>query len=159
MTTDNLQANKTQINQTEIWFDEMVQNLRYDQMLLETEIIGKEKKDIYNAFITGDQDFLHNYARQNSSNYFITKMVDFYFKDLIKTKSKPCKIALELSNSKILVWVEIKDEDEIMENALILAEAKINSLFYQYGYHISSTIVESSDGLTVPEHYKNVVIS
>lgn len=150
---------KSQTDNTEAWFDTMVANLRYDQTLLENKILEEDKKKVYDALISGDQDFIHNYARQTSSVFFITNMVEAYFKELIQAKSKPNKIALELSNSKILVWAEIVEDDQLMENALILAEAKINACFSKYGFHISSTIVEDSDCLVVPKHYKSVAIA
>lgn len=156
MVTENLNKNQNQLNDTEAWFDNMVANLRYDQSLIENEIIEEDKKKIYDAIISGNQNFMHSYARQSSSVFFITNMVEVYFKELLKSKSKPKNIALELSNSKILVWAEIKDDDEIMEDALILAEAKINAYFSKYGFHITSTIVEESDSLEVPRHYKKV---
>jgi len=157
MVADNI--NKNQDKSTEAWFDNMVANLRYDQTLLENEIIEEGKKEVYDALIAGDHDFMHNYARQASSAFFITNMVEAYFKELIQSKRKPSKIALELSNSKILVWAEIVEDDEPMEDALILAEAKINAYFSKYGFHISSTIVDDSDSLVVPEHYKSVAIA
>ena len=126
---------------------------------MKNEILEEDKKKVYDALISGDQDFMHNYARQTSSAFFITNMVEAYFKEIIQAKSKPNKIALELSNSKILVWVEIVEDDQLMEDTLILAEAKINAYFSKYGFHISSTIVEDSDSLDVPEHYKNVAIA
>lgn len=151
------QQNSTTAN--EAWFDAMVANLRYDQLLLETDVLEGDKKKVYDALISGDDNFMHNYARQASSAFFITNMVETYLKELIQSKRKPNKIALELSNSKILVWAEIVENDELMEDALILAEAKINASFSKYGFHISSTIVDESDLLSVPEHYKNVAIS
>lgn len=157
MNSDYLQKNR--LDDTEAWFDNMVSNLRYDQTLIENEIIEEEKKKIYDALISGDHNFMHSYARQSSSAFFITNMVEAYFKELVKSKSKPKNLALELSDSKILVWAEIKEEDELMENALILAEAKINAFFSKYGFHISSTIVDETDGIKVPDQYKKVAIS
>jgi len=159
MVSDSLHKNQSQLSDSEAWFDDMVANLRYDQTLLENEILEEDKKKFYDALISGDVNFMHNYARQTSSVFFITNMVEAYFKELIQSKSKPSKIALELSNSKILVWAEIVEDDELMEDALILAEAKINSYFSKYGFHISSTIVENSDSLVIPEHYRNVTIA
>ncbi|MFD2827163.1 hypothetical protein ACFSYG_11835 [Leeuwenhoekiella polynyae] len=157
MVADNL--NKNLQSNIETWFDALVANLRFDQTLLEHEILQEEKKEVYTAMISGDHDFMHNYARNGSSTYFIRNMVDAYISDIIKAKSKPKKLALELSNSKILVWAEITEDDEIMEDALILAEAKINAHFSDYGFHVSSTIVEDVDGLQIPEHYRSIEIA
>lgn len=159
MVSDDLHNKLDQTKDTEVWFDNMVANLRYDQSLIENKILEGDKREVYDALISGDHDFMHNYARQTSSAFFITNMVEAYFKELIQSKRKPNKIALELSNSKILVWAEIAEDDELMEDALILAEAKINAYFSKYGFHISSTIVEDADSLVVPEHYRNVTIA
>lgn len=148
-----------QSNNADAWFDNMVSNLKYDKVLLDNDILEDEKKEVYNAMISGNQELISHLGRQSSSAYFIVNMVGKYLKELIKSESKPSKIALELSDSKILVWAEIIEDDEKMENALILSEAKINAEYSKYGFYISSTIVEDCDGLTVPEHYKNVAIS
>lgn len=158
MVADSLHKNQNQANDIESWFDGMVANLRYDQTLLENEIIDDNKRKVYDAMISGNQEFMHNFGRQASSAYFITKMIESYLKELIKTQSKPNKLAFELSDSKILVWAEISEDDETMEDGLILAEAKINAEFTKFGFHISSTIVENSDKLEVPNHYKNIAI-
>ncbi|CAA0238723.1 hypothetical protein ACE1MK_09290 [Tenacibaculum maritimum] len=159
MTLENTHKDQSQINNIEVWFDEMVANLRYDQTLIDNDIIGKEKKKIYNAMINGDNDFMHSYVRKTSSAHFISNIIDSYFKELHKSKSKPKSLALELSNSKILVWAEISEDDELMEDTLILAEAKINALYSKHGFHISSTIVEDCDNFTIPAHYKEIAIA
>jgi hypothetical protein len=72
-------------------------------------------------------------------------------------KAKPVSLALQLSESKLLVWAVIKDDDELCENQLFLAEAAVNSRFYQYGFHISTTLVEESDSCKIPNHFIEVV--
>ncbi len=150
---------QNQPNNVQQWFDEMVTNLRYDQTLLEIDVLEENKKSIYNTLISGNQDMISHLGRQTSTAYFISKIVSDYFKELVKTKSKPKKIALELSDSKILVWAEVSEDDEVMEDGLILTEAKINAEYSKYGFHISSTIVEDCDGLPIPSHYKSVPIN
>lgn len=147
-----------QIEDTQLWFDEMISNIRYDQLLLETDLLEKQKKEVYDAMISGNQDFMHDYARKTSSAFFIKNLIDSYFIELISRKKTPNRLALELSNSKILVWAEIKNDDEETEDALILAAAKVNNTFSKYGFHLSSTIVEVDDLMDVPTHYKEVTI-
>ncbi|MEO0058972.1 MAG: hypothetical protein RLZZ312_619 [Bacteroidota bacterium] len=147
-----------QIDNNQLWFDEMVSNIRYDQLLLKSDLLEKQKKEVYDAMISGNHDFMHNYARKNSSAFFIKNLIDSYFIELITRKKTPNRLALELSNSKILVWAEIMNDDEDTENALILAAAKVNNDFSKYGFHLSSTIVEKDDLMDVPAHYKEVTI-
>ncbi len=156
MSTQTPYNTSEQANKTKVWFESMVQNLKLDQTLHEIDVLDKEKKDLYDAMISKDHEFTHSYARNISSTFFVTNMVEAYFKELSKASAKPIKLALELSNSKILVWAEIKEDDDKTEDALILSEAKINAFFTQYGFHISSTIVEDCDGLEIPIHYQKV---
>lgn len=159
MVVDNPNSINSQTNEVNAWFDDMVSNLRYDEMLMDNGILNEEKKEVYNVMASGNQERISFLGKQSSSFYFIMNMVDKYLKELVKSNKKPSKLALELSDSKILVWAEVEEDDEEMEKALILAEAKINAYYSKYGFYISSTIVENSDGLEVPVHYKNVAIS
>jgi hypothetical protein len=140
------------------WFDDMISNLRVDQLLLQSDVLAKHKKVVYEAMIDGDQDFMHNYARKTSSAFFIKNLINSYFIQLGERKARPNRVALELSDSKVLVWAEIENDDELTEDALILSAAKVNYEFSKFGFHISSTIVEVDDMLNVPKHYKEVLI-
>lgn len=147
--------NNTETNQ---WFNDIVSNLRVDQLLLQADVLEKHKKEVYEAMISGNDDFMHNYARKSSSAFFIKNLIDSYFIELGERKARPNRLALDLSNSKILVWAEIYEDDEKTEKALILSAAKVNYEFSKYGFHISSTIVEIDDELDIPNHYKEVLI-
>lgn len=143
---------------TNQWFDDMISNLRVDQLLLEADVLQKHKKEVYEAMISGNHDFMHDYARKTSSVFFIKNLIDSYFIELVERKAIPNRLALELSNSKVLVWAQINNDDEQTEDALILTAAKVNNEFSKYGFYISSTIVEEDDNLSIPKHYKEVII-
>lgn len=143
---------------TKEWFDKMVSELRVDELLIETDCLEKRKKDLYAAMIQGDEVFMHNYARKSGTAFFIQKIIESYFIALAGYKAKPRKLGLDLSASKILVWAEINNDDEETEDALILASARVNNDFSEYGFHLSSTIVEEDDKLNIPAHYKEVSI-
>ena len=139
-------------------FDEMVSNLRVDQLLLQADVLERQKKEVYEAMINGNQDFMHKYARKTSSAFFIKNLINSYFIELGQRKARPNRVALELSNSKVLVWAEIENDDELTEDALILSAAKVNYAFSTFVFHISSTIVEVDDKMNVPKHYKEVFL-
>jgi hypothetical protein len=82
------------------WFDEMVANLRYDQSLYEIDVLDEDKKEVYNTMMSGNQETISELGRQFSTSYFVSKILENYFKELIKTNSAPNKIALELSHSR-----------------------------------------------------------
>lgn len=155
--TSSPQQKNTEIDN---WFDSYVADLRIDQLLMNVGILDEKKKDIYQAMIKGDALPIHDYARYASSMFFLEKLISSYLIELVgNRKAKPQKLALQLFNSKILVWAEIQDGDEQTEDALILSEAKINNEFSKFGFHISSTIVETTDGFKVPEQYQEVAIN
>lgn len=97
-------------------------------------------------------------SKKASSAFFIKNLIDSYFIELGERKARPNRVALELSNSKVLVWAEIENDDELTEDALILSAAKVNYAFSTFGFHISSTIVEVDDKMNVPKHYKEVLL-
>lgn len=122
------------------WFDEFTSILRADQLIF------------------GDEKSLVHKTREASSIYFIKKIIkDYLFELKEHYKRLPLKLALGLSDSKILVWSEIKDDDEATEDALLLAEAKVNGEYYPYGFYLTSTIIEKSDNLDIPPHYHKIL--
>lgn len=140
------------------WFDDMVVNLRFDEQLYQNDILDPKKKNFYDQMMSGNAEAMSIMARDMSNTYFISNLLNDYIAELVLTKKTPKKLGLELSNSKILVWAEIYNDDEATENALILSQAKLNSIYSKFGFHISSTIVEECDNLDLPNHYKKVAL-
>lgn len=141
------------------WFDNLVDELRVDQLMIKADVLESHEKSMYDAMISDNQEYIHDYARKASSMFFFKSLVSSYIAELTDRKAQPIKLALDLSNSKLLVWAVINDDDETTENALILAAAKVNSDYGKYGFHISSTIVENSDNLPLPKHYRAIKTS
>lgn len=54
------------------------------------------------------------------------------------------------------MWAEIADNDEQMEKILLIAEAKINANYHQFGFAMETTIVEKSDNFIIPNHYQTL---
>ena len=48
------------------------------------------------------------------------------------------------------------DDDTENEERLFKAEAVVNAKYYQYGFHLSLTIVEKSDEISVPPHFVTI---
>jgi hypothetical protein len=148
-------AQETQLNETvRAWFDDFMAQLAADQLQLETNTATPEKEAFYKQMASGNADETNQMSRAQSSMYFIKNLIIAYIKELHARKRMPAKLAMDLSDAKVLVWAEIKDDDEATEDAMRLAEAKINAQFMNYGFHLSSTIVEESDFLSVPSHYQ-----
>jgi hypothetical protein len=158
MTSENIDNNVSKKNSHDAWFDDFVGTIRLDEQLLKNDLINPEKKQLYNKLFEGNVESLIVDARKMSTQYFIRSLINEYIKELSHLKHNPKKLGLELSNSKVLVWAEIYDNDDETEKALILAQAKVNAQYTKFGFAITSTIVEECDQLTVPSHYHNVAI-
>ncbi|MBA4155651.1 hypothetical protein [Flavobacterium sp.] len=158
MTSENIDNNNSKIFNQETWFDEFVGSIRLDEQLLKNDLMEPEKKQMYQKLFDGNMEAVIVDARKMSTQYFISGLLNDYVKELSSMKHNPKKLGLELSNSKVLVWAEIYNNDEEAEKALILAQAKVNAQYSKYGFAISSTIVEECDQLAVPNHYHNVAI-
>jgi len=142
----------------EAWFGNLINTLTIHKWMLETQTAPPEIKNFYKPILEGDSDQIHKNTRFLNCQYFIKKLIINYLTEidqLIKD-SKLNKLAVQLSESQILVWAEIKDEDEATEDTLILAEAKVNSDFIDVGYHISTTILEESDRFPIPKQFSTV---
>ena len=98
-------------------------------------------------------------TRKMVSQLVISEMLRQYFTTLNQNVKVLKKLAFELSDSKILVWAEISEDDENIEDALLLAEAKVNGEFSKAGFRLLTTIVEDCDELKVPEDYVIVPIA
>lgn len=111
---------------------------------------------MYNNFIEGKHSEMFSDMRNISSQFFIEELVKEYIAELNTRNVATSQLAFDLSDAKVLVWAEISDFDEDSEDGLILAEAKTNARFSNFGFHISSTIIEKGDNLPVPPHYSSI---
>ena len=66
-------------------------------------------------------------------------------------------MAFDYNDSEVLVWAQVNENDEQLEKQLYLAEAKINAKYHQYGFDMTSMIIESCDNVPIPNHYKPYV--
>ena len=136
---------------TEVWFDNFIATLRTHQVQLETQTADSELKKFYETVLGGSADELAHLGKTAAQKHFIPRIIVDYIK--LISGNKPLKLAFDFNDSEVLVWAEIKDRDEELEKSLLKAEAHINSKYHSYGFDMESTIVESSDNFSVPNHY------
>jgi hypothetical protein len=139
-------------NTTEQWFDELVAALRTHKLLLETNTANEDTKRMYNVLMGGSALDVAHFSRALSQRQIIGSMLLDYLK-IIKD-SKPQKLAFDYNDSEVLVWAEIDKNNEQLEKQLYLAEAQVNAKYHQYGFDMTSMIVENCDNIFVPNHYK-----
>lgn len=150
-------AEETQLNEkVRLWFDSFMAQLNTDYLQLETNTATSMKEAFYNRMASGS-DSINQMSRAQSSMYFIQNLILAYLKELQVRECHPQKLAMDLSDAKVLVWAEINDDDEATEDSMRLAEAKVNAQFMDFGFHLTSTILETSDNLPIPSHYQTVL--
>lgn len=140
----------------EDWFNEFLAQISADKLMLETNTATSHKVHLYNTMINGSERDLVKLTRSTTTMYYLKSLLVDYFQLLGECESQPIHLALDLSDSKILVWAEIEDENTRAEDNLFLTEAKVNAKYAECGFYISSTIVEKSDLAAIPPHYKKV---
>lgn len=136
------------------WFNDLISSIEMDKYFMSEDIASEETKKFYKAMMSDNVADLLRQTRVTSSMYFIEKMIVDFIKEIKLRGIEYRNLALDLGNSKILVWVELNNDDEKSEDALIMAEAKMNAKYFSEGFHMSTTIVEELDKLAVPEHYQ-----
>lgn len=140
-------------SKTKIWFDDLINSLEIDKFLMTEDIASKETKMFYNDLMNNNVRGLMEQTREASTQYFTSEIIKNYFVVFKEYDINYNKLAIDFGKSQIHAWVEISDDDDDSETKLILAEAKANAIYAKNGIQISTTIVETSDGIPVPEHY------
>ena len=133
------------------WFEEFIAAIKTHQLQLETNTASTELKKLYDVAMFGSDNELAELSKISANQHFIKKVIVEYLKEILN--KMPIRLAFDLDDSELLVWAEINDDDEEMENFLLMAEAEVNSIFHKYGYDLTSTIVEVRDNLSIPNHY------
>lgn len=134
------------------WFDDLITTLRVHEVQLDTNTIDPKLKKLYDLMIDQNLDELYRMNKSSAQQFFVKKIILEYLRLL--GDNTPKKLAFNFNDSEVLVWAEISDNDHKLESELNLAEAKINAIFHPYGFDMESMIVESGDGLSIPNHYK-----
>lgn len=137
-----------------VWFDDLVATIRAHELQIETDTASEPVKDIYEKLMSGNTDDMIKGQKLVAQKYFVSKIIIDYLKLAAKTSLN--KLAFDYNDSEVLVWAEIPDDRYDLEKVLILAEAKINAKYHDCGFDMSTTIVEESDKLPIPSHYKVV---
>jgi hypothetical protein len=140
-------------NQSDAWFGEMIFSLKTDKLMYDTDTMHPAKKDIFTSMMENNFLPLAKETRKTTSQYFISKMLFTYMSTLKENIENVLNIGFELCDTKIMVWAEIKEDDEATEDALLIAEAKVNAEYNSDGFRLLSTIVEDCDNLQVPENF------
>lgn len=134
------------------WFNGIIAKLREDQSMINDNSAPDDVKKLYNTFLAGTTDEIIHQGKRMSHSYFVTNIVA-KFVQLIQ-EFMPEQLAFAYSDSEVLVWAELKNDDWDTERKLILAAAKVNAEYHKFGYDITNVFVEECDNLSIPNHYQ-----
>lgn len=140
------------------WFENLIQNIRIDQLEIEAGIAHPQKSKFYEDAITGRTDELLKSIRRETTQHLINALVNNFMFEITQRNALPQKLAFSLSPATILIWAEIVDNDEKTEDEILLAESKVNAVARNYNFSLDTMIVEASDNVPVPPHYTSVNI-
>src|SRR4051812_5223013 len=96
------------------WFDEFIASVRTHQLQLETNTATEELKNMYDILMNGSNHDLAHLSKITADAHFIKSMVLQYLQ--IIQPNLPLKLAFDMDNSEVLVWAEIEDNNERMED-------------------------------------------
>lgn len=148
-----MEALTDQNTKSEQWFDEIVAQIRADQLAYGAGVISPEKTTMYDNLINGEVKPLIDNTLAIAKMYYIKRMLLEYVQVLGGLEAFN-KIAVSFHNSGLLVWVEIPEGREDIEDELIMAEARVNAKYHQFGFDMNTTYVEECDRLSIPSHYQ-----
>lgn len=139
------------------WFDNMIATLTAHQFQIQENIASPQIQSFYEKLAFSNQDQIAFQGKQLAQAHFVQRIILEFVQIFFESNPNvPQKLAFYFTDSKVLAWVEINDDDEEMENHLITTEAKVNAKFHQFGFDVEMTIVEKCDEIPVPNHYKSV---
>ena len=149
------------VDQHEAWFSTFINDVNKsileDKKDLASGDASKATRDIYKSLIDGDHIQAMSLMRNQASESLIKEIVISYIEKLIEKQIHPLKLAVDISNNKILVWAELKNGDEATEMSLVRVESIINGTFYESTkIYLDSTIVEENELIPVPPHYRAI---
>lgn len=156
MTNSTEVTKKVDKDSIENWFGNFIHSLNVDKDSLVNGYASIDTKALYHTIIYEDPLNIIKKTREQTSELLIKKLIYEFLTELGDDRKKPISLSFDYSDSQVLIWAIIKEDDEKAEEALIIAEAKANAKNSEFGFHISSTIVEETDCVKVPPHYKEI---
>jgi hypothetical protein len=139
------------------WFDNFVASIRAEELQLVSGIAIQEKKDFWKPLLENNTLEIAARTREAGSMLIIPELVTDYINGFKLRDIKLFSLSLQLSDSNILVWAVVNDDDEATMDQLFLLEAEVNAKYSDYGLHISTTIMEKSDNCAIPSQFQPVI--
>ena len=158
--TDNIaSSSSTDQSRRASWFNDMVAQLRVDEIQLETNTASKEKRERYDVLMNSSPEDILQKQQEIVTRHFVTKLLVDFLRESKPHWPRISRLAASANDAEVLMWIELKAEDELLEDQLTMIEASVNSRYHDLGYDLDFMVVEAEDEIPVPEHYALIPIA
>lgn len=144
--------------QLEQFFGWLKREIDVHYLQMKNNIARPEVVEFYTPFLTNDtKQIAINSKREADKTLAFMSAIEF-MKELFEqeTAIEIKKLAISFAGSKVLIWVEVNDEDYDTLQTVLWVAATVNARL-DNGFTIRPTIVEKSDNLSIPPHYHPIV--
>jgi hypothetical protein len=136
----------------EPWFKNLISGMRPEQLHFQSVMDDENTKALYQHLVAEDGAIFQN-IRRDATQVLIKNVILKFLQEVLERNALPDTLAFSLTPAAILVWAEIDDDNEVLEDNILLAETKTNAYANQFDMSIETLVVEKSDLLQVPTHY------
>lgn len=138
-------------------FKSLVDSLEISKYLYENDMSPPKEKALIDAILEQNVNQQLSIIRGSTTEGCAALAYAEFIKEFgRRSKRPPEKLAVEMTGSKLLIWAEIKEGDEDLLDALLLADARTTTTMQEHSYATSIIVVDSEDHIDVPNHYQVV---
>jgi hypothetical protein len=137
----------------EPWFENLIFGMRADELSFHPLVDEENTKALYQHIIAVDDGTIFTNIRREATQVLVKNIILKFLHELTERNALPDTLAFSLTPTTILIWAEIDDDNEVLEDNILMAEAKTNLYANQFNLSIETLVVEKSDLLRIPDHY------
>ncbi|HCN37608.1 MAG TPA: hypothetical protein DIS94_07860 [Bacteroidetes bacterium] len=156
--TPIIHENKIIENENE-FFDKLIHSLKVDRDCLDKKILNTNTTKTYqNLIAENETDFIeilekHTLKKEKSE---LAKIILNFLDLLSKKEVQLFKLGFDLSDSNILIWAILPNDNELNESNFISAVAKANAE-NESKFYLDAVWVEEEDNLEMPNNFKSII--
>jgi len=137
------------------FIDQVAAYIKGEELEITSGVAPTQKKEIWEQIFKGNYLPMLKVNQNNNNEILGVQIALSFIQNLQAThKTKPHKLALSQKHNKVYIWAEIADGDDEMMESILAAVIDANFEHRDSGMSLSPMIVEQSDKLSVPSHFK-----
>ena len=96
--------------------EQLAKYMETNPSCIDMDVVSDTAK-LYHPVILGDVNEAFKQIREVASGYYIRKIIREFASIVAKAESFPTKLAFSFSDSKVFIWAEIKENDEVADHS------------------------------------------